>query len=88
MLGSSHNRSADGRQREETQPKTGDGHKRLFTLNEAGAYIGLSHWTIRSLMYRTGELPYIRIGRRILIDLKDLDALIDSKKQKECIQRR
>ena len=85
MVESNHNRSADGHQREKTQPKTRDGHKRLFTLNEAGVYIGLSHWRVRSLIY-SGQLAYVRLGRRILIDLKDLDALIDSKKQRECMR--
>jgi excisionase family DNA binding protein len=85
MVGSNHNRSADGHQRDETQPKTRDGHKRLLTLNEAGAYIGLSHWRVRSLIY-SGQLAYIRLGRRILVDLKDIDALIDSKKERECIR--
>jgi excisionase family DNA binding protein len=86
MVGSNHNRSADGHQREETRPRARDGHKRLFTLNEAGAYIGLSHWRVRSLIY-SGQLPYVRLGRRILIDLRDLDALIDSKKQRECVRQ-
>lgn len=71
--------------REETRPRARDGHKRLFTLNEAGAYIGLSHWRVRSLIY-SGQLAYVRLGRRILIDLKDLDALIDSKKHRECVR--
>jgi excisionase family DNA binding protein len=86
MVGSNHNQSADRHQREDTQPKARDGHKRLFTLKEAGAYIGLSHWRVRSLNY-SGQLAYVRLGRRILIDLKDLDALIDSKKQQECIRQ-
>ena len=77
MDGSNHNRSADGHQREETQPKTRDGHKRLFTLKEAGSYIGLSHWRVRSLIY-SGQLAYVRLGRRILIDLKDLDQRTNS----------
>ena len=85
MVGSNHNRSDDGHQREETQPKARDGHKRLFTLNEAGVYIGLSHWRVRSLIY-SGQLAYVRLGRRILIDLKDLDALIDSLKRQECMR--
>jgi len=73
MIGSNHNRSNDG-------------HKRLLTLNEAGTYIGLSHWRVRSLIY-SGQLAYVRLGRRILIDLKDLDSLIDSKKERECIRQ-
>jgi excisionase family DNA binding protein len=84
MIGSNHNRSNDGH-REDTQPKARDGHKRLLTLNEAGTYIGLSHWRVRSLIY-SGQLAYVRLGRRILVDAKDLDALID--KHKECMQRR
>jgi excisionase family DNA binding protein len=65
----------------------GEPSKRLYTLKQAGIYIGLSHWRVRSLIY-SGQLAYVRLGRRILIDLKDLDALIDSKKQQECMQRR
>ena len=71
MARPNHNQSADGHQHEETQPKTRDGPKRLFTLNEAGAYIGLSHWRVRSLIY-SGQLAYIRLGRRVLVDLEDL----------------
>ena len=59
--------------------------QRLLTVKEAGSYLALGSWRIRSLIYR-GELAYVRLGRRILIDLKDLDALIESKKQKEYIR--
>jgi excisionase family DNA binding protein len=59
--------------------------KRLYTLQQAGVYIGLSHWRVRSLIY-SGQLAYVRLGRRLLIDVKDLDDLIESKKQKECIR--
>jgi excisionase family DNA binding protein len=61
--------------------------RRLLTVEQAGQYVALGRWRIRSLIY-SGQLPYVRLGRRILIDLKDLDALIDSKKQQECMQRR
>ena len=59
--------------------------QRLFTLEQAGVYIGLSHWRVRSLIY-SGQLAYVRLGRRLLVNLKDLDALIDSKKQQECVR--
>jgi excisionase family DNA binding protein len=62
-----------------------DPSQRLLTLREAGAYLALGQWRIRSLIYG-GELAYVRLGRRILVDLKDLDALIDSKKQRECMR--
>jgi excisionase family DNA binding protein len=73
-----------GVQVEERESQMGAFPKRLYTLKQAGVYIGLSHWRVRSLIY-SGQLAYVRLGRRILIDLKDLDALIDSKKQQECI---
>ena len=60
--------------------------QRLLTIKEAGAYLTLGPWRIRFLIYR-GELSYVRLGRRILIDLKDLDAFIDSKKHQECIRQ-
>jgi excisionase family DNA binding protein len=59
---------------------------RLLTIKEAGSYIALGPCRIRSMLNR-GELQFIRLGRRILIDLKDLDALIDSKKQQECVRQ-
>ena len=71
-------------QSERAEPKPS---QRLLTIKEAGAYLALGPWRIRALIYRGGELPYVRLGRRILIDLKDLDALIDSKKQQECVCR-
>lgn len=86
MVGTNYHQSATSHL-QDAHTKGGDGHKRLFTLNEAGAYIGLSHWRVRSLIY-SGQLVYVRLGRRILIDLKDLDALIDSKKQRECVRQK
>jgi len=79
-----HKRSPTSDQ-QETHTKGRDVHKRLFTLNEAGVYIGLSHWRVRAIIY-SGQLAYVRLGRRILIDVKDLDAFIDSKKQRECVR--
>jgi excisionase family DNA binding protein len=57
--------------------------QRLLTVKQAGSYLALGQWRIRSLIYR-GELPYIRLGRRILLDLKDLDSLVKAKKRREC----
>ena len=72
-----------GDQVEEKKAQMAESSKRLYTLKQAGAYIGLSHWRVRTLI-DSGQLAYVRLGRRILIDLKDLDALIDSNKQREC----
>ncbi len=48
---------------------------RLLSQHEAATYLGVSYWTLRDLTYR-GDLPYIRIKRRILIDRADLDNYI------------
>ena len=42
---------------------------RLFSVLEAARYLGVSRWTVR-------ELPSVRIGRRLLVDLLDLDAFL------------
>ena len=48
-----------------------------FTVKEAGERLGLS----RGLMYlaiRTGEIPSLRIGRRILIPRTALESMLQS----------
>ena len=54
-----------------------DGSKPLvYSVAEAGKRLGLS----RSLMYeaiRTGQVPSIRIGRRILVPCAALDRLLE-----------
>ncbi len=54
---------------------------RLISLREAGSYLGISYWSVRSLVDR-GDLPAVRFGRRLLIDKKDLDDLIENHKEK------
>ncbi len=59
---------------------------RLLDLRAAGRYLGLSYWTVRDLVFAgalpTVKLPCPRAGdgraiRRVLIDRRDLDALIE-----------
>jgi excisionase family DNA binding protein len=49
--------------------------KRLYSIQEAADYLALSCWTVRELIWQ-GTLPHVRQGRRILLDIHDLDALI------------
>ncbi len=49
---------------------------RLLSQQEAAAYLGISYWTLRDLTFR-GEVPHVKIGRRILVDRLDLDAYLD-----------
>ncbi len=56
--------------------------KRLYSLSEAAIYLGRSIWSVRRLLW-DGELPQVRVGRRVHIDLRDMDAFIDQNKVKE-----
>lgn len=52
---------------------------RLLSQQDAASYLGISYWTIRDLVFRR-ELPFVKIGRRILVDRIDLDAYLDRSK--------
>lgn len=55
---------------------------RLLDLKAAGRYLSLSFWSVRGMLDR-GDLPFIRAGRRILVDVHDLDAWIEANKFQE-----
>jgi excisionase family DNA binding protein len=58
--------------------------KRLLTIREAAAYLGLSVHTIYNGIARNTAKPFpvkpIRIGSKPLFDLRDLDEFIESQK--------
>jgi len=51
---------------------------RLVTIKQAAAYCSCSVWAIRDVIW-SRELPACKIGRRYLVDRKDLDAFIDAR---------
>jgi excisionase family DNA binding protein len=54
-------------------------YERLMNIEHAAIALGLS----RAALYRlaaAGEIPFVRLGRRVLIDSADLDALIARRK--------
>ena len=53
--------------------------RRLVSLAEASVYLAVSDWTVRAMVWR-GDLPHVRLGKRILIDSRDLDGWIDREK--------
>ncbi len=53
--------------------------QRLLSVNEAAKYLGLSPWSLRKRLNQ-GILPVVRIGRRILFDLHDLEFFIEQHK--------
>ncbi len=55
--------------------QNGESLKRLVSQKEAAQYLGISYWMLRDLNFQ-GQIPYLKIGRRILIDLKDLEDYI------------
>jgi excisionase family DNA binding protein len=57
---------------------------RLLGVREAGAYLGVSPFTIRN-MVRDGRLPVVHVPglTRVLLDIKDLDGLVDAWKRGE-----
>ena len=55
--------------------------KRLYSVKEAGRYLGRSPWTIRRLI-RDGCLREVRQGRRVMVDLVDMDQFIEKYKRR------
>src|SRR5262249_45651408 len=60
---------------------------RLLDVDGAAIYLGVSKWTIKDLI-ASGHLPRVRLPlspsrdlRRLLIDVRDLDKLIESNKE-------
>ena len=49
--------------------------KRLYSLPEAAKYLGRTLWSMRELIWK-GSIPIVREGKRIFIDIQDLDSYI------------
>lgn len=56
-----------------------DGYKRLYSIPEAADYLGRSAWSVRRLVW-AGELPQVRAGGRVHLDVKDMEAFIEHHK--------
>lgn len=50
--------------------------KRLYTVKEASVYLGRSECAIRELIWN-GAIPCVKIGRRVHIDIYDLERFIE-----------
>jgi excisionase family DNA binding protein len=55
-------------------------NKRLYSVKEAGRYLGRSPWAIRHLIWE-GHLPQVRQGRRVMVDVLDMDQFIEKHKR-------
>lgn len=50
--------------------------KRLYTVDEAACYLGRTVNAIREMQW-AGKLPFIKDGKRILFDIRDMDLWIE-----------
>jgi excisionase family DNA binding protein len=53
--------------------------KRLYSIPEAAVYLGRTDWAIREMLW-AGKIPCIRDGRRVLLDVNDMDRWIEKQK--------
>ena len=53
--------------------------RRLLSLDEAAGLLGLSVHSLRRLIW-AGTLPAVRVTRRVQVDLRDLERLIERAK--------
>lgn len=55
--------------------------KRLYSLRDAAEYLGRSKWGMRELIW-SQVIPTVQIkgGRKIYIDIEDLDTFIEKNK--------
>ena len=54
-------------------------HAVLFNVKEAAVYLGRSQQSVQHLIFQR-ELPVVRVGRRVHLDRRDLDAWIEKNK--------
>ena len=53
--------------------------RRLMNISEAAVYLSLSERELYN-MFSTKELTAVRHGRRVLVDIRDLEAWIEARK--------
>jgi excisionase family DNA binding protein len=53
----------------------------LLDFRQAGELLGVTHWTVRNLVW-SGELAFVRLGRKFMLDRRDLLAWVE--RTKEC----
>ena len=51
----------------------------LLTVKQAAVYLGRSEQSIQHLIFQK-DLPVVRVGRRVHLDRRDLDAWIEKNK--------
>jgi excisionase family DNA binding protein len=52
---------------------------RLLNIEQASAFLGTTTWCMRKLVWEK-EIAHIRLGQRILFDIRDLETFITAQK--------
>lgn len=52
----------------------------LLTIDQTAEFTGLSAWTIRYFV-KSGKLPSVKLGRRILIERSELNRLVSENRR-------
>jgi excisionase family DNA binding protein len=55
--------------------------KRLYSLKEGAVYLGRTVGAVREMLW-AGKMPFVKDGKRILIDIQDMNEWIDRNKIK------
>ena len=55
-------------------------HKRLFDLKEAAIYLARPVYSVRTLIWK-GALPVLKDGRKLYLDIVDMDTYIERNKE-------
>jgi excisionase family DNA binding protein len=55
--------------------------KRLYSMPEAAFYLGRTVDGLREIIW-AGKIPYVKDGRRVLIDIRDMDEFIERNKMR------
>jgi len=53
--------------------------RRLVNMREAGTLLGCSEWKVRELVW-SGKLAFVAVGRKHLIEIRDIERFIDEHK--------
>ena len=55
--------------------------KRLYSIKELVVEIGATEWFWRSQIW-DGQLPFVQVGRKMFVDLEDIESFIQRNKNK------
>ncbi|MBN1366233.1 MAG: helix-turn-helix domain-containing protein [Syntrophaceae bacterium] len=53
--------------------------KRLYSIKESAFYLGRTVCAVREMLW-AGKMPYVKDGKRILVDIQDMNEWINKNK--------